>query len=235
MPERSEAAPPAKPASASKLEIALALTQLDKKELSSTEVEELARNKSLLRDYRVKRALAFHPHVPRNLALRLIRDLYTMDLMRLALAPAAPADLRTVAEQSLIARLSQLALGEKISLARQASARVVSALLLEGHRKVVAPALDNPRLTESQILKVLSKEKIAPPVIIAICHHAKWSSRATVRMALVRHRQTPLDAAAKFLRLMTNAELQTIAALRSMSSALRLQLEAELDRRKLAI
>ncbi|HET9400416.1 MAG TPA: hypothetical protein VFO34_05655 [Candidatus Acidoferrales bacterium] len=234
MPDRSEIAPPTNPANAAKLEIALALTRLDRKDLSSLEIEEIARKKELLRDYRVKRALAFHPHVPRTVALRLVRELYTMDLMRLALAPASPADLRTVAEQALIARLSQLALGEKIALARQASARVVSALLIEGHRKIVAPALDNPRLTESQILKVLSKEKIAPPVMTAICHHTKWASLATVRMALVRHRQTPLDAAAKFLRLMTHAELQTIATLRSISAALRLQLEGEVERRQRA-
>lgn len=231
MPEQTQERAPAGPSSALKLEIALALTQLDRKDLSSQEIEEIAKQKVLLREYRVKRALAFHPHVPRTLALRLIRDLYTMDLMRLAQAPAAAADLRSVAEQALIARLSQLALGEKISLARQASARVVGALLIEGHRKVVAPALDNPRLTESQILKVLSKEKIALPTMTAICHHAKWPSLPTVRMALVRHRQTPLDAAARFLRLMTNAELQTLAALRSISAPLRLQLESELEKR----
>lgn len=231
MPEQTQERAPSAPASASKPEVAFALTQLDRKDLSSQEIEEIAKQKVLLREYRVKRALAFHPHVPRTLALRLIRDLYTMDLMRLALAPVAAADLRSVAEQALIARLSQLALGEKISLARQASARVVSALLIEGHRKIVAPALDNPRLTESQILKVLSKEKIALPTMTAICHHAKWTALPTVRMALVRHRQTPLDAAARFLSLMTNAELQTLAALRSISAPLRLQLEAELEKR----
>lgn len=222
----------ASPASASKREIQDVLSRLENKSLTSLEIEQLARSKSILREYRVKRAIAFHPHAPRTLALRLIRELYTADLMRLAQSPAAAADLQTIAEQALIARLPQLALGEKIALARQASSRVVAALLIEGHRKVASPSLDNPRLTEAQLLKVLAKGKIAPPVMTAVCHHEKWTALATVRMALVRHPQTPLDAAAKFLRLMTNAELQSLAEIGALAAPLRLEIERELEKRR---
>jgi hypothetical protein len=218
--------------SAARLDVAIALTQLEQKNLSTQEIEAIGKRKELLREYRVKRALAFHPHVPRTLALRLVRELYTMDLMRLAQSPTAAGDLQNVAEQALIVRLSQLALGEKISLARQASARTVGALLVEGHRKVAGPALDNPRLTEAQVLKVLSKEKIAPAVVTAVCHHAKWTTLPTVRMALTRHRQTPLDASIKFLRLMTDAELMTLSEIRTLSSVLRAHLEQEIEKRK---
>jgi len=155
-----------------------------------------------------------------------------MDLMRLAQSPVTPGDLQNVAEQALIARLPQLALGEKISLARQASARTVGALLVEGHRKVAGPALDNPRLTEAQVLKVVSKERIAPAVVTAVCHHAKWTALPTVRMALVRHRQTPLDASIKFLRLMTHAELHTLGEVDTLSKVLRAHLEQEIEKRK---
>lgn len=220
------------PGSATRLDVADALAQLEQRNLSAPGIEAIARRKELLREYRVKRAIAFHPHVPRTVALRVVRELYTMDLMRLAQSPTAAGDLQNVAEQALIARLPQLALGEKISLARQASARTVGALLIEGHRKVAGPALDNPRLSEAQVLKVLSKEKIAPAVVTAVCHHAKWTALPTVRMALARHRQTPLDASIKFLRLMTDAELLTLSEMRTLSSVLRAHLEQELEKRK---
>jgi hypothetical protein len=230
--EQGDDLSPSQAGSATRLDVAAALTQLERKNLAAQEIEAIAKRKELLREYRVKRALAFHPHVPRTIAFRLVRELYTMDLMRLAQLPTAPGDLQNVAEQALIARLPQLALGEKISLARQASARTAGALLVEGHRKVAGPALDNPRLTEAQVLKVLSKEKIAPAVVTAVCHHTKWTTLPTVRMALVRHRQTPLDASIKFLRLMTDAELFTLGEIRTLSNVLRAHLEQEIEKRK---
>ena len=51
------------------------------------EVEAIAARKPLLKNYRVKRGLVFHPHVPRLVGLRLLRELYPMDLLQLALLP----------------------------------------------------------------------------------------------------------------------------------------------------
>jgi len=45
-------------------------------------LEEVARRKLLLKSYRVKRSLAFHPRAPRLITLRLLRDLYLMDLVQ---------------------------------------------------------------------------------------------------------------------------------------------------------
>src|SRR6516225_4997871 len=51
---------------------------LERKNLASEILEEIARRKPLLKAYRVKRGLAFHPRTPRLVALRLLRDLYLM-------------------------------------------------------------------------------------------------------------------------------------------------------------
>src|SRR5579859_2213534 len=53
---------------------------LDRKDLPAEVLEEVGGRKNLLKNYRVKRALAFHPHTPRLINLRLIRELYLMDL-----------------------------------------------------------------------------------------------------------------------------------------------------------
>jgi hypothetical protein len=96
---------------------------LDRKDLPAEILEEVARRKPLLRNYRVKRALAFHPRTPRLGSLRLIRELYLMDLVQLTLLPGTSAELKRVAEEQLVARLPQLPLGQKITLARRGTAR----------------------------------------------------------------------------------------------------------------
>src|SRR5207302_4776675 len=88
---------------------------LERKDLPGEILEEVARRKALLKSYRVKRSLAFHPRTPRLVSLRLLRDLYLMDLVQITLLPGISAELKLNAEEQLLARLSQLPLGQKIT------------------------------------------------------------------------------------------------------------------------
>src|SRR5580700_10299138 len=126
---------------------------LDRKDLPTEVLEEVGKRKHLLKNYRVKRALAFHPHTPRLMSLRLTRDLYLMDLAQLALTVGALPELKRIAENQLLARLAQLPLGQKITLARRGPDRVAGALLAEGHPQILSVVLDNAYLTEAQVLK----------------------------------------------------------------------------------
>ena len=97
---------------------------LERKDLPGEILEEISRRKALLKSYRVKRALAFHPRTPRLVSLRLLRDLFLMDLVQVAILPGVSAELKRNAEEQLLARLPQLPLGQKITLARRGPARV---------------------------------------------------------------------------------------------------------------
>src|SRR5215475_14729032 len=87
---------------------------LERKDLPGEVLEEVGKRKSLLKSYRVKRALAFHVRTPRLIGLRLLRDLYLMDLVQVTLSPAVNAELKRNAEDQVLARLPQLPLGQKI-------------------------------------------------------------------------------------------------------------------------
>jgi hypothetical protein len=204
---------------------------LDRKDLPTEILEEVARRKPLLKSYRVKRALAFHPHAPRLATLRLLRELYLMDLVQVALLPGTQAELKRNAEDQLAARLPQLPLGQKITLARRGPARIAGALLAEGHKQIVAVALDNANLTEAQILKVLSREKLSPDVIHAITQHRKWSCTYNVRLAVVRHPCSILSTVLAYLPELTVSDLRELAAPGIVSKGLRNYLQAEIRSR----
>jgi hypothetical protein len=204
---------------------------LDRKDLPAEILEEVAHRKSLLKNYRVKRALAFHPRTPRLASLRLIRELYLMDLVQLTLMPGTSAELKRNAEEQLVARLPQLPLGQKITLARRGTARVAGALLAEGHAQVLAVVLDNGSLTEAQILKALSKEQLPVGVIKAVAQHRKWSHTYNVRLALVRHRSSTLSTILGYLPELTVSDLRELAAPGIVSENLRKYLLAEIQQR----
>jgi hypothetical protein len=204
---------------------------LERKDLPGEILEEVGRRKHLLKNYRVKRALAFHPRAPRLISLRLLRDLYLMDLVQLTLSPGVLAELKRSAEEQLLTRLPQLPLGQKITLARRGPARVAGALLAEGHAQVISIALDNPNVTEAQVLKALSREKPPIALIPAISHHRKWSVSYNVRLALVRHPSSPLATILAYLPEITVSDLRELAAPGVVPESLRKYLQAEVQRR----
>jgi hypothetical protein len=204
---------------------------LERKDLPGELLETLARSKEWLRSYRIRRGLAFHLHTPRLVAMRLARELYLMDLVQLSLLPAAPPELRRLAEELILARLAQLPLGQKMMLARRAPARVTAGLLAEGHPKVVAAALENPHLTEAQVLKVLAQEEARPAVVPAIARHRKWSQVYNVRLALLRHPKTPLDCVLDFLPDLTQRDLDEMVSSSVLPARLRQYLRGEIARR----
>jgi hypothetical protein len=204
---------------------------LNRKDLPAAVLEEIGRRKPLLKNYQVKRALAFHPRAPRLVSLRLLRDLYLMDLVQLTLLPGISAELKRNAEDQLIARLPQLPLGQKITLARRGPARAAGALLAEGHAQILSVVLDNANLTEAQILKVLSREKLPQGIVKAVSQHRKWSCDYNVRLALVRHPASTLATVLAYLPELTVSDLRALAAPEIVSENLRKYLEAEIQRR----
>jgi hypothetical protein len=204
---------------------------LARKNLPTAVIEEICKRRDWLKTYALKKALACHPHTPRLVSLRLLRELYLMDLVQIALLPGVSAELKRNAEDQLATRLPQLPLGQKITLGRRGPPRVAGLLLAEGHPLVVPVALDNTHLTAAQILKVLAREGVPESVVQSIAHHRKWSCDYNVRLALVRNPATALATSLSFLPELTVSDLHELAAPGIVPEPLRKYLEAETQRR----
>ncbi len=178
----------------------LALALLNRADLPAEVLEQLARNAAVLKLRKVKVALVCHPHTPRHVSVPLARQFYTFDLARVALAPTVPADVKVAADESLIARLKTITTGERLSLSRRASGRVAAALLLDSEARVMQTALENSRLTEALVIQAVLRPQATAAVIQAVAHHAKWSYRREVRMALLRAEYLSLARALQFSR-----------------------------------
>src|ERR1700721_2297241 len=133
----------------------LALAALKDRSLSSEIIEQISRDRAVMKSRKVRLAMAAHPRPPRRTALRLIRELYTFDLMQFSLLIVVAADLKRVADELLVGRITSITLGERISLARRSSAMVAAALLLDKETRVWQTALENSRLGQSAVVNAL--------------------------------------------------------------------------------
>ena len=179
----------------------------------------------------VRLGLARHPRTPKRVAVAVVKQLYLFDLVRLTLLPSAPADIKRMAEEIIIARVPHIPVGQKLTLARRGPSRVTGALLAEGHPQGVKLALANPLLTESQVLKVLAKPGVPERVVTAIAQDEKWSRQYNIRAALVRNRHTPAPCVLEFLPDLTLRDLQDIVALEEIAPQRKKQIAEEIERR----
>jgi hypothetical protein len=165
----------------------LALSLLKRQDLTAEALEQLAKNGNILKHRKVKLALVEHPKTPRHVSLPLVRQLYTFDLMLVALTPVVPADVKRAADDVLCGKLETISPGERLTLAHRGSGRIAEALLSDSETRVMQAALQNSRLTESAIVHALVRLDSSVALVEAVCHHAQWSPRREVRIALLRN------------------------------------------------
>jgi hypothetical protein len=187
-----------------------ALALLRRPDLSADVLERLGKNGNILKHRKVKLALVEHPKTPRHVSLPLIRQLYTFDLMQVALTPAVPADVKLAADEALCNRMETISSGEKLTLAHRASGRVAGELLLDAEPRVMHAALQNSRLTEALMVRALMRPKSTAAFVEAVSHHPQWSLRREVRIALLRNEKTPMARVVEFARSLPVGQLREI-------------------------
>jgi hypothetical protein len=205
---------------------------LERKDLSGLLLEEISKRRDWRGSYRVRRGLAAHPRTPRLIAMRLLRELHLMDLVRISLLPTSSMELRRLADERVLKQLPQLPLGLKLTLARRGSARVAAGLVADGPEQVARVALDNSFLTESQLLKVLAKEAVPARILGAVAKHGKWSKLVNVRVALLRHSHLPADSAPALAHGLPRRDLEDLAELSRLRENIRAVLRRELADKK---
>jgi hypothetical protein len=140
---------------------------------------------------KLKVALVKNPNTSGPIVLSLLPHLYLFELIAVCFLPGVTPDQKLAAERTIIQRLPQIELGNKITLARRATADIVAAILKEGDPLVIEPCLANPRLREVAILQCLTGATAKPETISAIARHSKWQGRPNIRLAILKNRRTP--------------------------------------------
>ena len=173
----------------------IALSFLERRDLPPQVLEDLSHNAAVMRHRKIILAVVAHPRTPRHVTLPITRNLYTFELMQLALTPAIAADIKLVVEEALVARLEAISSGERLTLAKRGSTRIAAALLSDPESRVIEAALNNPFLTEIWVVKSLMREDAPQSLVHAVCRHRTWPLRREVQVALLRNEHTPLARA----------------------------------------
>ena len=209
----------------------LALALMERRDLPGVVLEQLSRNAAVKKSRKVQLALVTHPRTPRFVSLPVLRHLYIFELMDVALMPAVAADLKTAADEAILNRRETISAGEKLTLAKRGSGRLAASLLLDPEARIIEAALNNPQLTEAQLVKALGMDRSPQALAEIVCRHPKWSLRPEVQRALLRTPGTPLGRVLVFARGLPTQALHEILRQSRLSENVRNYLRKELETR----
>jgi len=188
-----------------------ALLLLNRRDLRSSVIQELASLQTLVNSYAVKLALTKHPKTPLRTALEQLKFLYLFDLVSVCLQTGVRAEVKRASEESILAQIPKLAIGQRITLAKRGSARLAASLLKGENSQIIQAVLDNPYLTEAVLLPVLNRSDCPPKIVELIAAHPKWGLRYDIRLALLRHSSLPVARALAILPDLNPQEAQAMS------------------------
>jgi hypothetical protein len=206
---------------APELDVPAALGALRNPFIGREGIELVAGQGRLLASYELKRQIALHPRSPEPLALRFVASLFWRDLMELGLETRVRPTVRRAADRRLVGRLSGLAAGEKVAIARRASPRVLGRLRRDPAPRVIAALLENPRLTEGVLLPLAASEEAPPGVLEVLARNRRWGARYEIRLALCTNAKTPVQVVLPILPMLRKRDLQTVARTARLPMAVR--------------
>lgn len=206
-------------------------TLLKRRDLSEDLLKTVAQLEQCQRSHALKLALVRNPATPGTVVLQLLPQLHLFELVSLCYTPGITPDQKFAVERAILQRLPAAELGNRMTVARRASASIVGEILKNGEPQLVAICLDNPRLREVAVLQFLNGATATAETISMVARHPKWKTRPNLKMAILKNRRTPQIWYTVFLPGLRTQDLRSLLASRRLGSARKPLVQQELRKR----
>jgi hypothetical protein len=182
--------------------------------------------------HRLQLALVRNPGTPGAVVLTLLPRLHLFELVDLCFLPGVTPDQKFAAERAILQRLPTVELGNKMTVARRATATVVGEMLREGDPALVEICLISPHLREMAVLQFLNGPTASAATIAMVARHPRWQMRPNLRLAILKNRKTPDQWFNHFLPDLRTLDLRNLLASKRLAPGQKVLVEKELRRRE---
>ena len=115
-------------------------------------------------------------------------------------------------------KIMEMGMSEKIGLALTGDKEARTLLARETNKLILNYLLQNPRITENEIIQLAKVKTIPQEILIAISKRREWMKKYQLRLALTENPKTPLPLVLKLLSLLRDVDLRKIARSRDVSA-----------------
>jgi hypothetical protein len=207
------------------------LALLKRRDLDEDLLKAVHQMESVRQSHRLQLALVRNPGTPGPIVLALLPHLHLFELVDLCYLPGITPDQKFAAERAILQRLPTTELGNKMTVARRATAAVAGEILKEGDPRLVEICLASPHLREVAILQFLNSTAATAETISMIARHQKWRMRPNLRLAILKNHRTPDIWFVQFLQGMRTPDVRNLLASKRLNASQKKLMEGELQRR----
>jgi hypothetical protein len=129
------------------------------------------------------------------------------ELVHEPVAPSAAAP----REKALWAQIRDMTAGERIKLALKGNKEARMILLRDANPQIQRLVLQNPRISEEEILMVAKDRNTDEEILAILSDHRDWTKIYGLRMALVENARTPVAKALRLLATLAEKDLARLA------------------------
>ncbi|MBI5491513.1 MAG: hypothetical protein HY893_01120 [Deltaproteobacteria bacterium] len=130
------------------------------------------------------------------------------------------------------AKMEFITLGQRRAMSKSNVKDTIDRLLSDPDVMVVNNLLNNPRLTEKEVLKIASKRPNSAQILKLVSTHRVWSKRYEVKKALILNPYTPPRISIALLELMLTQDLKLVAEDKTLHSQVKLSAKDLLNERE---
>jgi hypothetical protein len=134
--------------------------------------------------------------------------------------------------EKLTNRLKDMSVNERTKLALVGDAEARRLLIRDSNRQVQMAVLQNPRITENEIISIANSRSTPDEMLRAIIGNREWYKHYAVRLALVKNPKTPPALAIRMVGGLVSSDLKLLANNKTVSPAVAQQASRLVFRKK---
>ena len=120
--------------------------------------------------------------------------------------------------KSLYNQILHMTVGERLKLALKGNRDARTILIRDPNRLIQRFVLQNPRITDDEILALAKNRNLDHELLRKIGEHKNWARNYQVRLALVTNPKTPLATALHFVNRSAERDLRFLAKSKNVSA-----------------
>ncbi len=120
----------------------------------------------------------------------------------------------------LDASLREVPLGARKALARKPDIKLMKRIARDQDHRVIRNLLDNPRLTEADVIRIGATRPTSPKVLEEIYGHSRWITRYAVKRVIVFNPYSPLFLSLRLLAFLNVQDLEELCRARGLNPEL---------------
>ena len=132
----------------------------------------------------------------------------------------------------LTQRLKHMSIGQKIKVAQTCDKEGRTILIKEANKQISTAVMKNPRMTESEIMKLAVTKGTIEELLRMIAGNKEWMKTYAVKVALVTNPKTPVPLSIRMLNTIYIKDLEKIAKSRGIPSVVSSNAKKILDAKK---